>query len=213
MSPSRFFFSLFDGRQICVAPKTKVIPSADVEKLLNGRQLLTQIQKDAEAYRERVATECEALKEQAQMEGYEEGFKTWAEQVAKLEAEILQLRKEFEKKLSPLALAAAKKILGRELETSPESVTDVVATALRPVATHKKITVYVNQQDFEFLDKNKPKLKELFESLESFSLRPRADVQPGGCVIETEGGIINAQLENQWRTLEKAFDKLMATAK
>ena len=30
-------------------------------------------------------------------------------------------------------------------------------------------------------------------------------MEPGGCLIETEAGIINAQLENQWRSLEAAF--------
>ena len=49
------------------------------------------------------------------------------------------------------------------------------------------------------------------KSLESFVIRERAGIQPGGCVIETEGGIINARLENQWRTLEKAFDTLSKT--
>jgi type III secretion protein L len=41
------------------------------------------------------------------------------------------------------------------------------------------------------------------------SLRDRSDIQPGGCIIETEGGIINAQLENQWRVLENALGILL----
>ena len=34
-------------------------------------------------------------------------------------------------------------------------------------------------------------------------------IEPGGCIIETEAGIINAQLENQWRSLENAFESFM----
>ena len=205
------FFALIDEKKIKIAPKTKSIPKGEIQQLLDGEQLLIEIKKDAENYRSDVVLECEKLKEKAQSEGYEEGFKSWLEHVAKLEEEIIQVRKEFENALIPIALKAAKKIVGREIELSPDAIVDIVSNALKPVATHKKITVYVSKKDFDILEKNKPKLKQLFENLETFIIRERADINPGGCVIETEGGIINAQLENQWRTLEKAFDNLVKT--
>lgn len=208
---SKKFFSLIEQKSIHIAPKTKVVPKDQIQQLLEGKEVLEEIKKDAEKYREQVVEECEKLKESAQTEGYEEGFKTWLEHVSKLEEEIIKVRKEFEKVLIPIALKAARKILGREIELSETAVLDIVSTQLKPVATHKKITIYVNKKDLDVLEKNKPKLKQLFESLESFTLRERADIAPGGCIIETEGGIINAQLENQWRTLEKAFDQLVKT--
>lgn len=206
---SKPFFSLIRGNDIKIAPQTKIIPRDEIQQLLDGQGLLAEIQKDADSYRADVVLECEKLKEKAQIEGYEEGFKSWLEHVAKLEEEIKQVRQEFENALIPIALKAAKKIVGREMELSSDVIVDIVSNALKPVATHKKITVYVSKKDFDTLEKNKPKLKQLFESLETFGIRERADINPGGCVIETEGGIINAQLENQWRTLEKAFDNLV----
>lgn len=205
------FFSLINKKKIHLAPNTKVIPKEDLELLLNGKELLAEIQNDAEQYRKQVALQCEKLKEQAQTDGYEEGFKSWVEHIAKLEEEIVRVRKEFERVLIPIALKAAKKIVGREIELSEDTVVDIVSNALKQVTTHKKITIYANRRDLEILEKNKPKLKQLFEALEAFSLRERSDIAPGGCIIETEGGIINAQLENQWRTLEKAFDNLLKT--
>lgn len=208
---SKKFFSLIHGGTVHIAPKTKVIPKEEVQQFLDGQSLLSEIKKDSDQYRMEVAVECEKLKEQAQAEGYEEGFKTWLEHIAKLEEEINKVRKEFEKMLIPIALKAAKKIVGREIELSENTIVDIVSNALKAVATHKKITVYVNKKDLDILEKNKPKLKQLFEVLEAFNLRERSDIPQGGCVIETEGGIINAQLENQWRTLEKAFDNLVKT--
>jgi type III secretion protein L len=202
------FFSLIKNQPIHIAPKTKVVPQEDIDLLLDGKELLEEIQKDAEQYRKEASLECEKLKEQAQIDGYEEGFKSWAEHIAKLEEEIIKVRKEFEKVLIPIALKAAKKIVGREIELSEDVIVDIVSNALKPVVTHKKITVYVNRKDLDVLEKNKPRLKQLFETLEAFSLRERADVKEG-CIIETEGGIINAQLDNQWRILEKAFDNLV----
>lgn len=206
---SKAFFSLINAGKIRIAPKTKVIPQVDLGQLLNGEELLKAIQQDAEDYRLEVAKECEKLKEKAQAEGYEEGFKTWVEHIAKLEEEIAKVRREFEKVLVPVAMKAAQKIVGKALEESEETIVDIVAQTLKPVTTHKKITIYVNKKDLEALEKNKQRLKQLFESLETFILRERADISSGGCIIETEGGIINAQIENQWRTLEKAFDNLL----
>ena len=73
------------------------------------------------------------------------------------------------------------------------------------MSQHKRVTVYVNPKEYEKVDKQRPKLRELFEQLETFTIRPREDVKPGGCIIETEAGIINAQLDSQWDIIEQAF--------
>ena len=207
---SKKFFSLIHGDAIHIAPNTKIVPAESVSKLLEVEEVLEHVQSDAERYRLEVTKECEKLKEQAQKDGFAEGFKEWAEHVARLEAEILKERKEFEKVVIPVALKAAKKIVGREIELSEDTIVDIVSNSLKSVAQHKKIVIYVNKKDFAALEANRPRLKQMFESLESLSIRERDDITPGGCMIETEGGIINAQIENQWRILENAFQSLMS---
>lgn len=206
---SQKFFSLIHGDSIHTAPKTKFIDAEAFSKLLEATEVISTVQKDADQYRKEVVVECEKLKEQAQKEGFEEGFKKWAEHVVKLENEIAKVRKEVEKTIIPVALKAARKIVGREIELSETTIVDIVSNCLKAVSQHKKITIYVNRKDLDALEANRPRIKEIFESLESLSIRERADVAQGGCVIETEGGIINAQLENQWLTLERAFEALM----
>lgn len=202
------YFTLINGSAVHQAGKGKIIPAESFSELLESHQLIEKVQKDGEDYRLSVAKECEKLKEKAQKEGYEEGFKAWVEHIAKLEEEIIQVRKDLEKMLGPVALKAAKKIVGREIELNDDTIVDIVSNSLKAVSQHKKIAIYVNKKDLEILERNRAKLKQLFENLEVLSLRDRADIAPGGCVIETEGGIINAQLENQWRTLESALDAL-----
>ena len=84
----------------------------------------------------------------------------------------------------------------------------MVKSTLKSVAQHKKIVIYVSKQDFDALDKNKNEIKTLFEQLESLSIRERDDIEPGGFTIESEYGIINAQIKDRWRTLEAAFEAL-----
>lgn len=203
------FFNLIHGGAVHIAPKTKVLPAGEFSSLLSSMELMEKVKEDVKEFKINEREEDELLKIQAQKEGFEEGFKAWTKAIADLENEIRMVRGEIEKTLAPIALKAAKKILGREIQLSENAVVDIVSNSLKAVSQHRKITIYVNKSDLNILDANRPRLREIFESLESLSLRERSDITTGGCIIETEGGIINAQLENQWRVLEKAFESLL----
>lgn len=200
-------FNLISGSSIHMAPETKVIPEAAFSVALDAVELFAETEKAAEKYRLDVTAEGETLKEQAQQEGFQEGLNQWADQLAALENEITTVHQELQKLVIPIALMAAKKVVGREIELSPDTIVDIVSANIKAVAQHRKVTIFVNKKDLDILEQNKPKIKDLFESLESFSIRERADVAPNGCVIETEKGIINAQAEHVWSILEKAFER------
>jgi type III secretion protein L len=206
------FFTLIYGDQLHAAPKTKIIPAKDLSNLVDSSEVLDLIKQDARKYRLDVSKECEDIKEKAFKAGYDEGLEQWAEHLADFEKKLEAMHAEIQKLVIPIALKAAKKIVGREIELSEEAIVDIVASTLKSVAQHKRITIYVNKKELEILEKNKPRLKDLFENLESLSIRPRDDVTPGGCMIETEVGIINAQMEHRWHALERAFETLMKTA-
>lgn len=206
---SKKLFTLIFGDRIHAAPKAKIIPAEELSTLQDASQILEHVKDDAEKYRLQVAKECEELKENAFKEGYEEGYKQWTELLANFEKQLEALHKEMHQVIIPVALKAAKKIVGKEIELSEDAIVDIVASNLKAVTQHKKITIYVNKKELDALEKHKQKLRDLFENLESLSIRPRDDVAPGGCIIETEVGIINAQMEHRWKVLEKAFEALM----
>lgn len=203
---SKKFFTLIHGGSLHAAPKTKVIPAEEIGTLQNAVEVLENVKKDATQYKKEVVSEIEKLKEEAQREGYEAGFQQWVAQIAKLEEEIAKVRKDMERVILPVALKASKKIVSKELELHPNSIVEIVAANLKAVSQHKQVIIYVNKKDLETLDAQRPRLKQIFEGLEVLTIRDRADIAPGGCVIETEGGIINAQIENRWRILEAAFE-------
>ena len=107
----------------------------------------------------------------------------------------------------PIALTAAKKILGRELELHPTAIIDIINQTLKPITQSHKVIIYVNKDDLALLEKSKGKIKKQLEQVKEFSIQERLDVKKGGCLIETEAGIINAQLDSQWRALEAALEK------
>jgi type III secretion protein L len=198
-------FTLIEKEEIHLTPDTKVIAAKDFSKLVKATEIVKKTKEEESAYRVAVAKECEVLKEKAEEAGFEEGLKRWNDHIALLEAEIKKVGLETENALVPLALTAVKKIIGKELETKPDTIADIVAVALKTVIHHRRVTIYVNQLDLEHVEAQRTRLKSLFENLESLSVMARADIQQGGCVIETEAGIINARLEHQLQALEAAF--------
>ncbi len=198
-------FTLISGETVRLSPQGRVIPAEDYAQALSAAELMEKVHGQIDAYKVEVAADCEKLKEQAQREGFEEGFAAWMDKIAELEQQVQQSSRATEKLILPIALQTARKIVGRELEVSQTAIADIVATKLRAVSQHKRVTVFVNPKEYEKVDKQRPKLRELFERLETFTIRPREDVKPGGCIIETEAGIINAQLDSQWDIIEQAF--------
>lgn len=205
---SRKFFSLIQGEKLHLAPGTKLVPGDSIETIMEAEKVLEKIYQQGEEYKVNVASECEILKEQAKIEGFEKGYSEWIERISNLEEEIQKVRKDVENVIFPIALTAAKKIVGKELEISKNTVIDIISQSLKSVASHKKIKIYVNRKQFELIERNKEHLKKIFENLEALSIVPQDNIEPAGCIIETEGGIINAQLENQWTILENAFQRL-----
>lgn len=205
------YFSLIYGDKISKAPNNKILPAEEFSLLLTGQELLCKIQEEANRYRQEVAKEGETLKEEAQKRGFEEGLARFNEQIAFLEKEIGRAYDEVAKKALPIALQAAKKIVGREMTLNEATIADIVKSSLRAVAEHKRITIYCNKEDREKIEAHKEEMKGIFERLESLVVQEREDVLPGGCIIETEAGIINAQWENQWQALENAFKQILGS--
>jgi len=203
------FFSLIYQGDIHTSTDDKVIPAEEYSTLLDAATVLEKSKEDAQTYRKAVEEECEKLREEARNTGFEEGLATFNEHLIAFDQSLRNLRLELQNSILPLALKAAKKIVGKELEIHPETIVDIVLQTIAPATQNQRITIYVNKADKEVLEANKPRIKKVLEHIQSLSIQDRPDVVQGGCIIETESGIINATIENQWRALESAFEKYM----
>ena len=203
------FFSLISGQEVRIAPGKKSLPSSEFSTLCDAGEILEKVKREAEEFKKETAEEGEKIKEQAFQEGFQEGLIALNKHLLALDQELRQLREEIQKKILPLSLKAARKIIGEELKIHPDRIVDIVLTSLKPVTQHRKVIIYVNRADLEAIEASRTKIKKIFEHLENLSIQERGDIEPGGCIIETEAGIINAQLENQWRALESALESFM----
>lgn len=202
-------FSLIHGKELRLSPGTKVIPAGSVESLLDVQETMEKVSSDVEAYRQEIQEKGKQALQEAKDRGFSEGLGRWTEQLALLEGKIAMLEEEYRRLILPVAMKAAKKIVGREIELSEDTLADIVAETLRSVSQHQNITIYVDQTSLDLMERNRPKLKGVFERLESLTVQTRDDIKPGGCIIETEAGIINAEIENQWEQLQLAMEQVM----
>ncbi len=202
----KLFSLLSSSQEIHLAPDTKILPASEFSTLVDAKTILETAKEESSSYKKEVAKEAEKIKDSAFEEGFQEGLHSLNRHIQALDKELKTLRADIQVKILPLALKAARKIIGEELKMHPDRIVDIVLTSLKPVTQHRKVIIYVNRVDLETMELHRPRIKNIFEHLENLSIQERDDIEPGGCMIETEAGIINAQLENQWRALETAFE-------
>lgn len=202
------FFNLIN-EDIVVTPNKKVIPSDEFSQLLNGKELLDKVREDTLSYKQSVVEECEKLKEKTEREGFEEGLSKWTKQLTFLVKETHDLKEQILNSIIPLAISSVKKIIGKELETNPDTIASIVLNNLKTITQYKTFSIFVNPEDLNNIEKIKPDIRKLLEYASFISIAAKDDIEKGGCVIETEVGIINARLDVQLQVLEHTFKEVL----
>lgn len=208
---SKLFSLIYQG-DVHTTDDQKIIPAAAFTTLVEAEEILKKAREDADRLKKETEEACKTLRETAQKEGYQEGLTQLNEKILAFDQERKQLRHELNKLILPLALKAAKKIVAKELETHPETIVDIVLKILNPVLENHTIIIWVNKADKEILEAHKPLLKEKLERVEALIIKDRDDITPGGCIIQTESGMINATAESQWDALKNAFDRYLKSS-
>ncbi|MEM8727373.1 MAG: FliH/SctL family protein [Chlamydiota bacterium] len=203
------YFSLIYSGEIRQGSEEKVIPSDAFSELLSSTEVLNKAKEEVENYLTKNKEECRKLLEEAKEVGFNKGLSEFNKKILHYEQRIKRMEHELQKMILPLALEAARKIVGGELRTHPEIIVDIVRKRIKPALQNHHIKIFVAKEDKEILEKNKNELKAILEQVQTFTIEEKEDLTPGSCIIETEVGIINAGLENQWNALESAFKVFM----
>lgn len=157
-----------------------------------GRAIL----REAEAQREQVLAEARA-------EGEAAGLRTYLTQGQELEAALRQFYQTAEPELVRLSLGIAAKLLGSELQARPEAIAAVVRDALAGVRQARRMTIAVHPTRVGALQAQ-VHLLELSTGCE-VQVLGREDVDPAGCLIDSDCGIVDARIETRLATLERAL--------
>ncbi|KUK82058.1 MAG: Flagellar biosynthesis/type III secretory pathway protein [Pelotomaculum thermopropionicum] len=149
-------------------------------------------------------------------EGYREGLEKAADEAGKIRAQAREVLDQaetirrstleaLEGEIIDLAREIAEKLLNLQLSLEPESVLGVAEEALRLVAGRTSVVLYVNPSELDLVESKKSAM--LIQLPAKAELRVIADrsIQPGGCLVETERGRVDATLEKRREELFKAL--------
>jgi flagellar assembly protein FliH len=180
---------------------------ASEHKRTNGQQTAASgllVEQDTQAYEAGLQKGCD--------EGYQAGLQQAAASLANLGQVAMELEhlkqdlyQRAEQDIVDLALAVSKKILDQEITTNRQAITGVVKAALKRVSDHSQIAIRINPADLQTVKQAEPRLAEYFENSSGVSYETDESIGPGGCIIETNFGEIDARLDQQFAVIAEAL--------
>jgi type III secretion protein L len=172
-----------------------------------AREILQKAQQEAEEIIRKAHEEKERERKDGYQDGYQEGLAQVTELLAKARTEYEQTLKSASKDMLNLAFKIAEKIVGKQLEIDNKIIMDIVSQALQTVRQSRQITLRVNPEDAKVLKANKDSFLEKLGHGREIDILEDKKVERGGCIIESEIGIVEAQLQTQLERLKKVLSE------
>jgi type III secretion protein L len=171
-----------------------------------ARALVAKAEDDARALRAEAEADRERLRAEAVTAGRAEGLASAAAALASAARERDRRLAGVERELVALAVDVARRILGRELAADPDAVVGVAREALAAARGRRELTLRVNPSDAGALRGAQAVLAGAIAPAAAFAIREDPTVPPGGALVETEAGLVDARLETQLAALLRALE-------
>jgi flagellar assembly protein FliH len=158
------------------------------------------------------------LKKEAYEKGFASGMESRKKEVAQLVtamAEVTRQTAELKKKLYAeaeeqilgLAFSIAEKVIHTEVSTNKNIFAEVLRGAAKSIVDRESIKVRLNPEDFRHMMEIKPDLFQEMSWLKKSTFEEDSTIKPGGVLLETISGEIDARLDQQLKEIQKSFQK------
>ena len=145
-------------------------------------------------------------------EGYNEGKKEIDRLIYKLNqivSRAVDIKKEIiessEKQIINMILTAIRKIVKDEITSRKQIVLNNIKETLKYLKDKEQIDIRVNLNDLELVTSQKEYFLNKVESLKYINIYEDSRVEPGGVIIDTHFGTIDARISTQLREIENAI--------
>ena len=102
-------------------------------------------------------------------------------------------------------LDIARQVIRTEVGQNPEIVQNVVRNAIRRVTDKSQVRIRVSVGDAGTVREMRDDLLAVLDGLQNLEIVDDRRVGPGGCVIETQAGTIDAKIETQLAEVARAL--------
>ncbi|MCP4728231.1 MAG: hypothetical protein GY863_24540 [bacterium] len=157
-----------------------------------------------------------AEKKEAYDSGYREGERVGLEkgysEVEPLREEFMitiketidfkhKIIKESEEAIVSLAFGFARNIVGQEIKTEPDIIINQVKKAIDHIIGEGRLVIRINPADIKIFDRKEDFIPE--EYLSEIEVHTDEAIKHGGCIVESNKGIVDATIESQISEMEK----------
>ncbi len=188
---------------------------SDVLRIQTGLSKI-EAEETEEAVERRTLEKLKEIQEAAYQEAYqlglEEGRKeAFAKSAQDIDTSLLELAtlvgnieslksellKQNESHLVKLLLHVGTRLAHHEIQVNNDCVVDIMRRAIEAAQIDEEVTVQVSPTQFEFLESLKNETDRNLEFLKKVKLVPIEAIGHGGCIIETNYGVIDARIEER----------------
>lgn len=186
-------------------------------------QLLEQTNAEIREQKKLWEEEKQTYIEQAQQEGYEDGFSQGKEESIKQYDHLIQkvneivelATKDYHKTIKQsdqtiidLAIHTAEKVIHQHLQDQPETFTQIVQDAIDDLTDQAHIHIFIHASHYDHLIQQKDELKQLIGNDTKLSIYVDSTATQDSCIIEYPAGKIDASIDTQLTEIRSVLLKI-----
>ena len=189
--------------QVLLAPDQVVLRSADYQAYLTANQLVELARERAQAIEQGARDVYEQQKALGWQAGVDEARTSQATLIQETLQQCNQYYRAVEQKMSDVVLHAVRKILKQYDNT--ELALSVTREALSLVSNQKHVILHVQPEQVVAMREQVSQVLKDFPEVGYVEVVADARLDQGGCILETEIGIIDASVDGQLAALATAL--------
>ena len=191
-----------------LSPGLKVLKSHEYLTYLDSQHLIDA----AHAQAKSIVSQAQLTYETEKQGGYQAGLEKAKIEYATTMLETLSKCNnyylEVEKEMTAVVLDAVRKIIDTFNDT--ETTLNVVREALLRVVNQKHVTLYVHPDQVRHVREKVSTMLSHFHEVGYVNVMADIRLTSGGCILETEVGIIDASIDSQLDALKQAMVKQLS---
>jgi flagellar biosynthesis/type III secretory pathway protein FliH len=177
--------------------KRKARAPADDENAVEAQEILDAAERAGEKLLQLTRGEVQEMVTQGAAQGQQEGFAEAEHLRSEISGLEQRMVKEVEGEVVRAALRVAREVIEAELKAREDAIVDLVCAALSTARDARDVFLRVSPRDAGILREHKARLIDALGRARDVEIREDRKVSPGGVLIQTEAGVIDAQLETQ----------------
>jgi len=172
----------------------------------------------------RAQEKADLIEREAYEAGFAQGEKDGFEMGAKKLDKMLDLTEEtlkgmvsyksefiklYEKEILHLIFHIAEKVVRGKVKIDQTVVRETILEAFNLVVDRSEVTIRISPEEIEYVKEIRGEFLARIKDLKSITVESDPSVNPGGCLMETVFGHIDARLENQLEKIARAVEQTL----